>query len=121
VSQYLSNPEFHPKGWGYEQWIVNNSKYCGKLLRFVKGKSCSWHYHKIKHETFYIQEGALQVEFSLEDDLTKSFYKILKQGDVFEVPPLLRHKMTALYGDCVMFEFSTQHFEDDSYRLIKGD
>ena len=41
-----------PKGWGYEKWITNNEKYCGKLLYFNKGKKCSWHYHEIKEETF---------------------------------------------------------------------
>ena len=46
---------FVPKGWGYEKWIVNNKDYCGKILFFVKGMKCSWHYHKIKKETFYIE------------------------------------------------------------------
>ena len=31
-----------PKGWGYEKWIVNNDKYCGKLLFFNKGKKKSF-------------------------------------------------------------------------------
>ena len=48
-----------PKGWGYEKWIVNNEKYCGKLLFFEKGKKCSWHYHKLKHETFYLHSGRI--------------------------------------------------------------
>ena len=26
--------EIHPKGWGYEKWIVNTDKYCGKILFF---------------------------------------------------------------------------------------
>lgn len=46
---------FVPKGWGFEKWIVNNEKYCGKILFFVKGKKCSYHYHEIKDETFYVQ------------------------------------------------------------------
>ena len=48
-----------PKGWGYEKWIVNTEEYCGKLLFFNKGKRCSWHYHKIKDETFYLQSGSI--------------------------------------------------------------
>ena len=48
-----------PKGWGYEKWIVNTEEYCGKLLHFIKGKRCSWHYHILKDETFYVQEGKL--------------------------------------------------------------
>jgi mannose-6-phosphate isomerase-like protein (cupin superfamily) len=45
------------KGWGYEKWIVNKEEYCGKLLFFNKDKRCSWHYHKIKDEVFYLQSG----------------------------------------------------------------
>ena len=39
-------PEYHPKGWGYELWIHNDEKYCGKLLFFEKGKSTKdiWYY-----------------------------------------------------------------------------
>ena len=48
-----------PKGWGFEKWIVNTELYCGKLLHFNMGKRCSWHYHKIKDETFYVQSGEL--------------------------------------------------------------
>jgi quercetin dioxygenase-like cupin family protein len=28
-----------------------------RLLFFEAGKRCSWHYHKIKDETFYVQSG----------------------------------------------------------------
>ena len=46
--------EIHPKGWGYENWIVNNEMYCGKVLFFEAEKKCSWHYHVLKDETFFI-------------------------------------------------------------------
>ena len=48
-----------PKGWGYEKWIVNTEEYCGKLLFLNEGKRCSWHYHKLKDETFYLQSGKI--------------------------------------------------------------
>jgi len=44
----------------------------------------------------------------------------LNRGDKFEVPVGLRHQMVAL-EDTELFEFSTQHFDEDSCRLIKGD
>ena len=44
----------------------------------------------------------------------------LERGDKFHVPTGMRHQMIAL-EDTELFEFSTQHFEEDSYRLIKGD
>ena len=64
--------KFVPKGWGFEKWIVNCSEYCGKLLYFVKDKKCSWHYHELKDEVFYIQSGRILVKFSEEDDIEKA-------------------------------------------------
>jgi len=109
-----------PKGWGFEKWIVNCDKYCGKLLYFVKGKRCSWHYHKIKDEVFYIQSGKILVKFSDDDNLENAETMILSRGDNFHVYTGLRHQMIAL-EDTELFEFSTQHFDEDSYRIIKGD
>ena len=60
-----------PKGWGFEKWIVNCDEYCGKLLYFVKGKMCSWHYHKLKDEVFYIQSGKILVKYSDEYEFIK--------------------------------------------------
>jgi quercetin dioxygenase-like cupin family protein len=45
---------------------------------------------------------------------------ILTPGDNFHVYTGLRHQMIAL-EDTELFEFSTQHFDSDSYRIIKGD
>lgn len=112
--------EFYPKGWGYEKWIVNCPEYCGKILYFVKDKKCSWHYHKLKDEVFYVHSGKIFVKYSDYDDIEQSHSIILNKGDKFHVYRGLRHQMIAL-EDTELFEFSTQHFEDDSYRIIKGD
>ena len=112
--------KFVPKGWGYEKWIVNNDHYCGKILFFVKGLKCSWHYHKIKRETFYLQSGSIKLFYSFEDSLDDADVIVLHRGDKFEVPVGLRHQMIAL-EDTELFEFSTQHIEEDSYRIVKGD
>ena len=112
--------KFVPKGWGFEKWIVNNKKYCGKLLYFVKDKKCSWHYHKIKDEVFYLQSGKMMIYYSEQDDLTKADQLVLTPGENFHVYQGLRHQMVAL-EDSELFEFSTQHFDSDSYRIIKGD
>ena len=113
-------PEYHPKGWGYELWIHNDEKYCGKLLFFEKGKKCSYHYHKKKTETFYLQSGKMLVKYGNIDDMSVALEKLLTPGDVFEIPIGRRHQMIAL-EDSELFEFSTEHFEDDSFRIEKGD
>jgi len=108
------------KGWGWERWIVHCEEYCGKLLFFNKGKRCSWHFHKIKDEVFYLQSGKMMVYYSEQDDIKTANQKILLPGDNFHVYVGLRHQMVAL-EDCELFEFSTQHFDSDSHRIIKGD
>tara|TARA_A100000164_G_C21533979_1_gene597318 strand:+ start:200 stop:556 length:357 start_codon:yes stop_codon:yes gene_type:complete len=112
--------KFVPKGWGFEKWIVNNKEYCGKLLYFVKDKRCSWHYHKLKDEVFYIQTGKVLVKYSDDDNLSQAKEIILSKGDNFHVYRGLRHQVIAL-EDTEMFEFSTQHFDSDSHRVQRGD
>lgn len=108
------------KGWGWERWVVNNEEYCGKLLFFKANKRCSWHYHVLKDEVFYLQSGLMVVKYSEEDDLENAEQVILNPGDNFHVYRGLRHQMIAIQ-DSELFEFSTQHFDSDSYRIIKGD
>ena len=110
--------KFVPKGWGYEKWFCNNEKFCGKLLFLAAGKKLSIHFHKLKWEFFYIHKGKVIIYHGNEkDSLTK---EILKQGDVFEVPIGLIHRLEAI-EDSEVFEFSTQHFDEDSIRIEKGD
>jgi quercetin dioxygenase-like cupin family protein len=115
-----SEIKFVPKGWGFEKWIVNSEEYCGKLLYFVKGKKCSWHFHKLKDEVFYLQSGKILLKYYDEDDIDLAHELILNKGDKFHVYRGLRHQMIAL-EDTELFEFSTQHFDEDSYRVITGD
>ena len=116
----LLESKFVPKGWGWEKWIVNKEEYCGKLLFFNKDKKCSWHYHILKDEVFYLQSGKMMVKYSEEDDINNANELILNPGDNFHVYRGLRHRMIAL-EDSELFEFSTEHFDSDSHRLEKGD
>jgi len=116
----IGKPELYLKGWGHELWVVNNDKYCGKLLYFKNGLRCSFHYHLIKDEVFYLQSGKMKITFSEDDDIDMAQELILNPGDSFHVYVGLRHQMLAL-EDSELFEFSTHHMEEDSYRIIKGD
>jgi mannose-6-phosphate isomerase-like protein (cupin superfamily) len=109
-----------PKGWGSELWIANNELYCGKILRFKKGKKCSLHYHKLKTESFYLHTGRLKLRVMESPEATVIEEFELEAGRCMDIPPGLVHQMEAL-EDSELFEFSTQHFEEDSHRLIKGD
>jgi mannose-6-phosphate isomerase-like protein (cupin superfamily) len=109
-----------PKGWGREVWLVNNELYCGKILEILKGKRCSLHFHKLKTESFYLRAGRLRVYVrdSPTADGVEDFE--LSAGECMDIPRGLVHQMLAL-EDSELFEFSTQHFDSDSYRLAAGD
>ncbi len=107
------------KGLGYEKWIVNK-EYCGKLLYFNKGKRCSWHFHKLKDEVFYVQSGKVLVKYGNDDKIENAQEVILEAGDNFHVYIGLRHQVIAL-EDTELFEFSTTHYDSDSHRIQKGD
>ena len=96
------------KVWGKELWIANNDKYCGKILTLKKGFRCSVHYHKNKHETFYILKGKVLMELGDEK-------KIMNPGDIQVVEQNQKHRFTGL-EDSEIIEFSTHHEESDSYR-----
>ena len=110
---------FISKGWGYESWLVNKTEYCGKILFFKKGKKCSWHYHKIKDEVFYLLSGKVLVRYG-DGHVSHSKEEILEPGDCFDVAPGLRHQIEALQ-DSTLLEVSTTHSEEDSIRVMKGD
>ena len=112
--------KFVPKGWGFEKWICNNEKYCGKLLFIAKGKKISWHFHKLKDEHFYINKGSVKILYGDHKNINLATSETLKQGDVFHVPVGMIHRLIAL-EDTEVFEFSTQHFDEDSIRVEKGD
>jgi mannose-6-phosphate isomerase-like protein (cupin superfamily) len=120
ISRARKPVHFVKKGWGSELWLANGELYCGKILRFDTGKKCSLHYHKLKTETFYLHTGRLILRIMDTPESPKVEEFVLEAGECMDIPPGLVHQMEALEAS-ELFEFSTEHFEDDSYRLVKGD
>lgn len=108
------------KGWGREVWLANGPAYCGKLLKFMPGRKCSYHYHPRKLETLYVLEGRFTV--SLADPGGVPIPHVMEVGDLITIQPYQQHGFCNI-GDTagVLLEISTQHFEDDSVRLVEGD
>ena len=108
-----------PKKWGEEVIIHNGEDYCGKILRFNRGAKFSMHFHIQKSETWFVHSGKFELRFIDPEDATE--HKIFIQpGDVIEIPRGNPHQLIAV-SDGEIFEVSTQHFDDDSYRVRKGD
>ncbi len=110
--------EIVPKGWGKEIIFVNNDEYCGKLLCFEKDKKFSMHYHLKKKETWYVSKGSFILIWV--DTLSGTTYtEYLKVGDVITNERGEPHQLIAL-EDAEVFEVSTKHYDDDSFRMWKG-
>lgn len=102
------------KPWGYEDWIWNG-RYCGKKLGVKKGKSCSWHYHKVKDEVIYCEKGRVNFYYGWDDDDTTASKIVLTPDMAFHVPPGMFHKFEGV-DDSLLLEFSTHHTEKDVIR-----
>jgi len=106
------------KGWGKEIIFVNNDDYCGKILCFEKGKKCSMHYHLNKKETWYVSKGRFLLIW-IKTDLGITYTEELNVGDVITNERGEPHQLIAL-EESEVFEVSTKHYDDDSFRIYKG-
>jgi mannose-6-phosphate isomerase-like protein (cupin superfamily) len=107
------------KGWGHEVVIVNTPLYCGKILHFNTGAKFSMHFHMKKTETWYIQSGRFHFRWidTTNADILES---MLVAGDCVTIHPGDPHQLACVESGDV-YEFSTEHFDSDSYRVQKGD
>ena len=108
-----------PKGWGEELIIENNEMYCGKILKFKKGCKFSMHYHLIKDETWYVNDGIFIYRW-IDTETAEVKEQNLSVGNIVRQRVGQPHQLEAL-SDGEVFEVSTQHFDEDSYRVTKGD
>ena len=90
------------------------------FLFIAKGKQCSWHFHKKKDEVFYVQSGKIKIYYGWDDNIEMASVAVLEPGDKFHVPIGMKHRMYGLL-DTELFEFSTEHFDEDSNRIQPGD
>jgi mannose-6-phosphate isomerase-like protein (cupin superfamily) len=115
----ITPPKKVDKIWGYELWVHNDEDYCGKLLVFSKqGNKFSMHYHLKKKETWYVQEGGFEFHW-IDVETAERKRKIIKEGDSVLIQRGLPHQLIALKDNSIVFEVSTEHFDEDSYRIYR--
>lgn len=129
-------PQLVPKLWGHEEHLVLQPRYTLKRLVVQPGFMCSLHYHRLKHETFLVVSGRLQldtVSLSLEQELyehTQVWQALLDQGinplqtillglqEQITLPAGVAHRFRACGAEpCIFLEVSTRDRATDSYRL----
>lgn len=122
----LDNFKHVPKVWGDEYWLVNNEKYCAKLLYIKPGFQCSLHCHIQKKETFIILDGGVNLElaeFKLATEHGGKSYNItetvqLVPGESYTLEPGTYHRFSSYTDDsAVVLEISSTHSDEDVVRL----
>jgi len=92
-----------------EFWVANEEElgYCGKFLFMFDGQTCPRHYHKMKHETFFVVKGSIRMR--MDDD---EF--IMNEGDVLPMPPGTYHSFTGR-GNALILEVSMPSVRMDNF------
>ena len=76
------------------------------------------HYHLKKKESWYVQEGRFQFNWlNVEDGKLEG--KTLEKGDSVLIDRGLPHQLISLEDNSIVFEVSTEHFDEDSYRVYR--
>ncbi|MHB1461007.1 MAG: cupin domain-containing protein [Armatimonadota bacterium] len=92
-----------------EFWIANETErgYCGKYLFVFDGQTCPHHFHKMKHETFFVVKGSISMRTD-ENEL------IMEQGAVLVMPPGVAHSFTGI-GPALILEVSQPSILQDNF------
>lgn len=100
------------KAWGQETVLCNEDLYCAKYLDIIEGYQCSFHFHRVKKETFIVLSGSVKLEVDTPKD---TLY--LSPGDKYTLDPGRAHRFSAIGGDARILEVSSHHSDDDVIRL----
>ena len=92
-----------------EYWIANEVEagYCAKYLFVFDGQTCPMHFHKEKHETFFLVRGQLDVVY----DGTQHH---LNEGGVLPIETPRPHSFTGV-GPALLLEVSKPCVIADNY------
>jgi mannose-6-phosphate isomerase-like protein (cupin superfamily) len=116
----IEKPDVVQKAWGKEVIIHNDHRYCGKVLVFNPNAKFSMHFHIEKVETWYVTKGSFILAY-IDTDTATRFEKPLQVGDKVFIHKGMPHQLITGEQGGEIFEVSTEHFDDDSYRVEKGD
>ena len=92
-----------------EFWIANEADlgYCGKFLFVFDGQTCPYHYHRMKHETFFVVKGKIRMKMGEEE-------RVMCEGDLLAMPPGTGHSFTGI-GPALILEVSMPSILRDNF------
>jgi len=110
LDAWAFEPRKVEKPWGYELIWAEADHYVGKVLFVKAGESLSLQFHRVKDESWLVQEGRAKLELgSAGDPVLKQ--EVIGAGATFRFRPGTVHRVTAL-EDTTIVEVSTNHLDD---------
>ena len=110
LDAWAFEPRKVEKPWGYELIWAETPDYVGKVLFVKAGESLSLQFHRVKDESWLVQEGRAKLELgSAGDAVLKE--EVIAPGATFRFRPGTVHRVTAL-EDTTIIEVSTAHLDD---------
>jgi mannose-6-phosphate isomerase len=106
--------EFEPrkveKPWGHELIWAESEHYVGKVLFVKAGESLSLQFHRVKDESWLVQDGRAKLELGSVGDAVLRV-EVVGPGATFRFRPGTVHRVTAL-EDTTIIEVSTSELDD---------
>ncbi len=110
LDAWAFEPRKVEKPWGYELIWAEADHYVGKVLFVKAGESLSLQFHRVKDESWLVQEGRAKLELgSAGNAVLKE--EVIGAGATFRFRPGTVHRVTAL-EDTTIVEVSTNHLDD---------
>jgi mannose-6-phosphate isomerase len=110
LDAWAFEPRRVTKPWGYELIWAETDDYVGKVLFVKAGESLSLQFHRVKDESWLVQQGRAKLELgSAGDAMLKE--EVIAAGATFRFRPGTVHRVTAL-EDTTIVEVSTAHLDD---------
>jgi mannose-6-phosphate isomerase len=110
LDEWAFEPRKVEKPWGYELIWAEAEGYVGKVLFVKAGESLSLQFHRVKDESWLVQDGRAKLELgSAGDAMLKE--EVIAAGATFRFRPGTVHRITAL-EDTTIIEVSTAQLDD---------
>jgi mannose-6-phosphate isomerase-like protein (cupin superfamily) len=110
LDAWAFEPRKVEKPWGHELIWAETEEYVGKMLFVKAGESLSLQFHRVKDESWLVQEGRAKVELGSAGAAMLKV-EVVGAGASFRLRPGTVHRVTAL-EDTTILEVSTPQLDD---------
>ena len=110
LDTWAFEPRKVEKPWGHELIWAQTEQYVGKVLFVKAGESLSLQFHRVKDESWLVQDGRAKLELGSAGDAVLRV-EVVGPGATFRFRPGTVHRVTAL-EDTTIIEISTTELDD---------